>query len=136
MQEELVVGYRADFAKYSGVVNANHIHNIFNSIPLHLSKAHSEGVKKFQFKNVIPGRKGFDSLRGPLSWLIESRLCIQSFIAGKAAPPLISYCDNNKFKVVLFDIGILNCILNIPSDAILGEKLGTYKGFMLENIVA
>ncbi len=36
----------------------------------------------------------------------------------------------------LFDIGILNCILNIPSDAVLGEQLGTYKGFMLENIVA
>jgi len=136
VQEELVVGYHADFAKYSGVVNAAHINYVFNTIPSQLSKAHTEGVKKFQFKNVIPGRKGFDSIRGPLSWLIESRLCIKSSIAVKAAHPLISYCNSNKFKLFLFDIGILNCMLNIPCDAILGEKLGQYKGFMLENFVA
>ncbi|MBT3273043.1 MAG: ATP-binding protein [Spirochaetales bacterium] len=136
VQEDLIVGYRADFAKYSGVVNATHINYVFDSIPSQLSKAFSEGVKKFQFKNVIPGRKGFDSLRGPLSWLIESRLCIKSSIANKAAHPLTSYYNENKFKVFLFDIGILNGILNIPCDAILSEKLGTYKGFMLENFVA
>ena len=99
VQEELVVGYRADFAKYSGVVNANHINYIFDAIPSQLSKAHAEEVKKFRFKNVIPGRKGFDSIRGPLSWLIESRLCVKSTITRKAEHPLISYCDNNKFKV-------------------------------------
>jgi len=136
VQEELVVGYRADFAKYSGVVNANHINYVFDAVPSQLSKALTESVKKFQFKNVIPGRKGLDSIRGPLSWLIESRLCLKSSIAVKAAHPLMSYCDGNKFKVFLFDIGILNCMLNIPIDVILSEKLGSYKGFMLENIVA
>lgn len=136
VQEELVVGCRSDFARYSGVVNANHINYVFDAIPAQLLKAHNEEAKKFKFKDVLPGRKGFDSIRGPLSWLIESRLCIKSTIAGKAAHPLISYCDSNKFKVFLFDIGILNCMLNIPCDVLLSQKLGSYKGFMLENFVA
>ena len=36
-QKELVEGYKADFSKYSGTVNANHIHNVFESIPAQLS---------------------------------------------------------------------------------------------------
>ena len=136
VQQELVVGYRADFAKYSGVVNANHINFVFDAIPSQLSRAHDEEVKKFGFKDVIPRRKGFDAIRGPLSWLIESRLCIKVPIAKKAGHPLISYCDDNKFKVFLFDIGILNCILDIPCEIIFEQGLGPFKGFMLENFVA
>ena len=136
VQEELVVGYRADFAKYSGVVNANHINYVFDAIPAQLSKAHDEEVKKFRFKDVIPRRKGLDAIRGPLSWLIESRLCMKAAIAKKAEHPLRSYCDDNKFKVLLFDVGILNCMLNIPCEVIFDEQTGPYKGFMLENFVA
>ena len=36
----------------------------------------------------------------------------------------------------LFDTGLLNCILEIPSEVILQEKLGSYKGFILENFAA
>ncbi len=136
IQEELIEGYRSDFSKYSGVVNANHINSVFDAIPYQLSKEHNEGVKKFKFKNVIPNRKGFEVIRGPLSWLSESRLCIKSFIAKKSGHPLISYCDDNKFKVFLFDIGILNCMLNIPPEIISSKDLDSFKGFMLENFVA
>jgi len=136
VQEELVVGYRADFAKYCGVVNANHINYVFDAIPAQLSRAHAEEIKKFKFKDVIPGRKGFDAIRGPLSWLIESRLCIKAIIAKRAEHPLMSYCDENKFKVFLFDIGILNCMLNLPCEIICDQELGPFKGFMLENFVA
>jgi predicted AAA+ superfamily ATPase len=36
----------------------------------------------------------------------------------------------------MLDIGILNCLLDIPGEAILGGSMGTYKGFILENFVA
>jgi len=136
VQEDLLEGYRADFSKYSGVVNANHINYVFDAIPNQLSKTHNEEAKKFIFKDVIPNRKGFDVISGPLSWLQESRLCIKTAIAKKSGQPLAGYCEDNKFKVFLFDIGILNCMLNIPCEIISNNELDSFKGFMLENFVA
>ncbi|MCL5770986.1 MAG: AAA family ATPase [Actinobacteria bacterium] len=135
-QKELVEGYNADFSKYSGTVNANHIHNVFESIPAQLSKAFDEEVPKYIFKGVIPNQKGYERISGPLGWLVKGRLCIKSLIASKAEHPLRSYCQENKFKAYLFDMGILNCMLNTPPEAILAESLGSYKGFLAENFVA
>ena len=135
-QKELVEGYKADFSKYSGTVNANHIHNVFESIPAQLSRAFDEEVSKYIFKEVIPNQKGYHRISGPLGWLVKGRLCIKSIIASKAEHPLRSYCQENKFKAYLFDMGILNCMLNTPYQAILAESLGSYKGFLAENFVA
>lgn len=135
-QNELVEGYKADFSKYSGTVNANHIHNVFESIPAQLSKAHDEEVSKYIFKGVIPNQRGYYRISGPLGWLIKARLCIKSMIASKAEHPLKSYSQENRFKAYLFDMGILNCMLNTPYQAILAESLGSYKGFLAENFVA
>jgi uncharacterized protein len=136
VQENLILGYQADFSKYSGVVNATHINYVFDSIPEQLSRTQDESVKKFRFRQVIPNRKGFDSIVGPLSWLIESRLCIKNRIAKGAEHPLKSYCNSNRFKLFLFDVGLLNCMLELPGEVILGEHIGSYKGFILENFVA
>ena len=135
-QKELVEGYKADFSKYSGTINANHIHNVFESIPAQLSRAYDEEVSKYIFKGAIPNQKGYDKISGPLGWLVKGRLCIKSMIASRAQHPLKSYCQDNKFKAYLFDMGILNCMLNTPFQAILAEKLGSYKGFLAENFVA
>ena len=136
IQKNLAEGYKADFSKYSGMVNANHIYNVFESIPAQLSKVLEGEVSKYMFKGVIPNQKGFERISGPLGWLVNSRLCIKSMIALKAGHPLRSYCRENRFKVYLFDIGMLNCMLNTPYQAILSEKLGSYKGFIAENFVA
>ena len=136
VHENLILGYRADFSKYSGVVNATHINYVFDSLPEQLSQIHDESVKKYKFRQVIPNRKGFDSIAGPLSWLLESRLCIRNRIAKRAEHPVQSYCATNRFKLFLFDIGLLNCMLKLPGEVILGENISSYKGFILENFVA
>ena len=136
VQENLILGYRSDFAKYSGVVNATHINYVFDSLPKQLSQTHDESVKKYKFRQVIPNRKGFDSIAGPLSWLLESRLCIRSSIARRAEHPVQSYCASNRFKLFLFDIGLLSCMLKLPGEVILGKNISSYKGFILENFVA
>jgi len=136
IQAELAEGYRADFSKYSGTINANHIHNVFESIPAQLSSALDEEVSKYKFKHVIPGQKGYDRVSGPLGWLARARLCIKSMITSKAEHPLRSYCKENRFKAYLFDVGILNYMLKTPYQAILSETLGSYKGFIAENFVA
>ena len=136
IQSDLITGYLADFTKYSGVVNALHIKNVFESIPVQLSKVHDNSVSKYQFKGVIPKRKGFESISGPLTWLTEARLCIKNDIVKRANHPLKSYCNRNRFKLFLFDIGLLNCMLSIPAEVIIRQRLGPYKGFIIENYVA
>ncbi len=136
VHENLLLGYRADFSKYSGVVNATHINYVFDSLPEQLSQTHDASVKKYKFRQIIPNRKGFDSIAGPLSWLLESRLCIKNLIAKRAEHPVRSHCDSNRFKLFLFDVGLLNCMLKLPGEVILGENISSYKGFILENFVA
>jgi len=55
---QLLVGYKADFAKHSGTVNAAHILSVFDSVSIQLSKSYDEEVRKFTFTGVIPIRKG------------------------------------------------------------------------------
>lgn len=136
IQENLITGYKADFSKHSGVVNSSHILNVFEAVPIQLSKSYDEAVKKFTFSKIIPKQKGFDRIKGPLSWLAKSRLVIQSSIATKAAHPLKSYTKDNFFKVYFFDIGLLHAMLDTPLEAIMLEGLGEYKGFIAENFVA
>ena len=136
VQRNLIEGYRSDFSKYSGIVNATHINYTFDAVSAQLSKAQEANVNKFIFKAVIPNRKGFDSIRGPISWLREARLIIKTGIAIKAFHPLKSYTDENKFKIFLFDTGLLNCLLDIPGEVILDREIGPYKGFIVENYIA
>ncbi len=135
-QKALIEGYKSDFSKYSGTVNANHIHHVFESVPMQLSKAHDEEVNKFLFKGVIPNQKGFERIRNPLSWLVNARLCIKNLIANRAEHPLKGYCSENRFKLFLFDSGLLNAMLETPPESIVAEELGSYKGFVAENFVA
>lgn len=136
VQLQLLKGYRSDFAKHSGKNNSTHILSVFESISFQLQKYQDESVKRFKFQNVIPNQRGFSRVRGPLTWLMLAGLCIKTFIATKAAYPLKGYCEENKFKMYFFDIGLLQATLGIPMQAILSEKLGSYKGFIVENFIA
>lgn len=136
IQNQILEGYKSDFAKHSGKTNATHILHVFDSIPLQLSKSHDEAVKRYHFTGVIPNQKGFERIRGPLTWLTKSRLCIKSYIASKSEHPLKGYCEDNKFKIYFFDIGLLQASLQIPMEAIINEALGSYKGYIAENFVA
>jgi predicted AAA+ superfamily ATPase len=135
-QQQLLEGYRSDFSKHSGKVNANHISHVFDAIPSQLSKAFDESVARFHFTGVVPNQKGFDRIRGPLTWLIKARLILKTFIANKAENPLKGYCEENRFKLYFFDVGLLQASLLVPMEAIVGEGLGSYKGFIVENFVA
>jgi predicted AAA+ superfamily ATPase len=136
IQDQLLIGYRADFAKHAGFVNASHILNVFNAVAIQLSKAYDEEVKKFSFTGVVPNQKGFERIRGPLTWLIKSRLVLKNIIVSKAHHPLKSYSSENKFKLYYLDIGLLSAALEIPIEVIMSDQIGSYKGFIAENFVA
>lgn len=135
IQNQLIVGYQSDFAKHSGVVNASHIVNVFESAGSQLAKVYDENVKKFQFTDVISGRKGFESIRGPLTWLTKSNLLIQNYIVKKSEHPLRANVTDNQFKLYFFDVGILNASLEIPMEALFQSKVGYYQGYIAENFV-
>ena len=46
------------------------------------------------------------------------------------------FCDENRFKLYFFDIGLLQASLLVPMEAIVSEELGSYKGYIVENFVA
>ncbi len=76
---------------------------------------------------VIPRKKGLEGIEGPLTWLERSRLIIKCHMANRFEQPLKAY---------LFDVGILNAMLDVPVESLLLETLGSFKGYLAENFVA
>ena len=136
IQNQLLTGYKADFSKHSGTVNAAHILSVFDSVAIQLAKSYDEEVGKFKFTGVIPNQKGFEKIRNPLTWLEKSRLVIKSFITSKPDHPLKAHTEENRFKLYFIDVGLLNAALEIPIEVILANQVGSYKGFIAENFVA
>ena len=136
IQKSLVNDYSNDFAKHAGKLNAAHIQSIFKNIPLQLASYGDYSVNRYKFKDVIPGKKGFGALSGPINWLEKAGLLIKVLISNRSEIPLISFCKDNFFKLYLFDIGLLGCMLGIEPKTILLNNYGMTKGFFIENYVA
>ncbi len=135
-QLDLIKQYQADFAKHSGKVNALHLVNIWEQAASQLSKTYDGHAPKFRFKDVVPKIRNFDRLQPAVSWLEAARLVIKNLICHKALEPLKAYTSENAFKLFIFDVGILNAMLEVQPSTILEYSFGTYKGFIVENFVA
>lgn len=136
IQKELIKGYQSDFAKHSGKINANQINSVFFNIPKQIQSVLDASVKRFKFKDVIPGKSKFSQLVGPIDWLDRTGLILKVKINEKPKIPLKAYCKENLFKLFVFDIGILGCMLELPFISILNEDYSNFKGFIAENFVA
>jgi len=133
-QKNLIETYENDMAKHSGKLHSMHIRRVWEEVPRQLSRMN----QKFQFKNVIPGKRSFADLAGPLDWLLNAGLLIQSSIVNHAQVPLKSYTEPNQFRLFCFDVGILGALSGFPIQSILdlaNENL-IFKGHFLENFVA
>ncbi len=92
-------------------------------------------TKRYRFKDVIPGKKSFRELTGPIEWLKSAGLLIKVKVCNRAEIPLESFSKENVFKLYLFDIGLLGAMLELPYEAILRQDYGIAKGFFAENFV-
>ena len=133
IQKELIVSYMRDIYKHSGKTNALHIESVFNSIPMQLAKNIDQSVKRYKFKGVISGQRGFGSLQRPIDWLLKAGLINKVHICNRAELPFKSFCKENIFKLYLFDIGILGAMLELPPTTILLGDYAITKGFFVEN---
>lgn len=132
-QEELIQAYMGDFAKYSGKINANDIVEVFQSVPSQLGREN----KKFKASAVKTGGR-FSQLSSSIDWLTGSGLLIKVKISNSGEIPFDAFTVDNRFKLYLFDIGILGALAEIPPKSLYmnNDLLSTYKGAFCENYVA
>ena len=132
---DLVEGYRRDFGKYAGKVDATLIESVFNSIPSQLSLVSDESVKRFKFKNVHERKSRYSDFQTAIHWLTCCRLALANYpIEGQPKAPLAAYKKENMVKLFLFDVGLLNHMLGSSYKEIKQQSY-EYKGYVAENFV-
>ncbi|MCD4776366.1 MAG: AAA family ATPase [Candidatus Aegiribacteria sp.] len=136
VQENLIRGYLADMAKYSGHSNSMHIERIWSNLPSQLGREQNGNSSRYRFKGVIPGRKGFRGLEGPIDWLEKTGLVLKYSIVNRGELPLSAYTAQGRFKLYAHDTGILGALADIPLLDRGGFHEGFYKGWVAESFVA
>ncbi len=135
LQRNILLGYESDIAKYSGRINSMNIIRVLKNIPSQLSKEINGSLRRYKFKGVIPGKKGYASLSSIIDWLINSGLVLKEHIVKNAQYPLEAQVKENMFKLYLFDIGLLGFLSGLEPDVIIKMNFGNYKGYFAENFV-
>ena len=132
---DLVEGYRRDFGKYAGKVDATLIESVFSSIPAQLSIVMDESVKRFKFKNVHQRKSRYSDFENAIHWLLRCRLALANYpIEGAPKSPLAAYKKDNMIKLFMFDIGLLSYMLGSSYKEIKQQSY-EYKGYIAENFV-
>lgn len=135
-QEQLITSYLADISKHSGKVNAMHVERMLRSVSRQLSTHEDGAAKRFRFKGVVPKVDRYNRLASAIDWLEAARLIIKVHITNSAQIPFLAFTSENRFKLLLFDVGILGAMSELPFKSILDYDFGTYKGYFAENFVA
>lgn len=135
-QFQLISDYYADIAKHSGKINAMHIDRVWNSIPSQLAKSVDGSSSRYQFHGVIEGIDRYSKLASTIDWLEHAGLIFKIPIIETAEHPLSAYVSENRFKLYVFDVGMLGALSHLSPKTILDYQYGTYKGYFAENFIA
>lgn len=92
--------------------------------------------KRYQFHGVIEGIDRYCRLVGALDWLENVGLILKIPIIETAEHPLTAYTEESRFKLYVFDVGILGALSGLAPATLLEYQYGTYKGYFAENFVA
>ena len=131
----LISGYLRDFGKYSGKVDAGLIESVFRNVPSQLASVIDESVKRFKFKDVHERKSRYGDFESAITWLDKCRLILINYPTdGMPRSPLAAYQKENKVKLFLFDVGLLNHMLGIGYKEIKQQGF-EYKGYIAENFV-
>ena len=134
-QNALIKNYYADIAKHSGKLNAMHIDRLWHAVPGQLAKVQDRSTAKFQFKGILPTASRYSRLANVIDWLKAAHHIIHVPIVDHIEIPLSAYTKENRFKLFMFDCGILGAMAGISPKTILDYNYGTYKGYFAENFV-
>jgi len=135
-QRDLLDAYLADMAKHSGKTNALHIERLWRNVPAQLAQAQNGSAGKFKLREGIPGIRGYERLSVPLDWLECANLVMRVPIIDTVGVPLSAHVKENRFKLYVFDVGLLGAMSGITPATFLNYNFGSYQGFVAENFVA
>lgn len=135
-QAQLISDYYADIAKHSGKINAMHIDRVWRSIPNQLARAVDGSSTRYQFHGIVEGIDRYSRLANAIDWLENAGLIFKIPIIQTIEHPLSAYVNESRFKLYVFDVGILGALSNLAPKTILDYQYGTYKGYFAENFVA
>ncbi len=132
IQRQLIADYKEDIRKYATGMDQARIINVFNSIPVQLSKEN----KKFQLSKVEKGAR-FKDYRGCIEWLEDAGMINLCYCLNNAELPLKGNYDINKFKIYFCDTGLFVALLDdeVQEDLRTNKNLSVYKGALYESIV-
>ncbi len=133
LQRQLLLDYEEDIRKYAEGIDQTRILNVFRNIPVQLAKEN----KKFQISKVSHGAR-FKDYRGCIEWLNDTGIVNQCFCMHYPELPLKGNFDDSKYKLYIFDTGLLVAMLDdeIQVDLRVNKNLGIYKGALIENVVS
>ncbi len=135
-QKQIISTYLDDMTKHCGKENSMHIERLWKDIPSQLAKEQDSSAPKFSFKGVIPGIQAYSRLVGVIDWLEATGLIIKVKIVKQASKPLSAFTKENRFKLFMFDVGILGALSSLKIPDIWDQDYGNYKGYYAENFVA
>lgn len=136
IQQQLVEGWLSDIAQHAGNESALHVQQVWQSVPGQLGRDLDDSADRFRFKGVIPGRKSYRDLAGPIAWLEKARMLKRVPIINRVETPLSAWESGSLFKLYIHDTAILQCMAGIPLEVSRVFHPGFYKGWVAENAVA
>ncbi|MBF0442631.1 MAG: ATP-binding protein [Oligoflexales bacterium] len=134
LQKKLLAEYKADFAKYHPR-DALNIARTWEFVAENLSRSLSE-VKRFTFKDKIPGKRGYGDFANYFIRLEACGLIYRSFVTDTPVYPLKSQKKDSLFKCFYFDSGLLLSEMDFEYTALNPDKDIIYKGPIAENFIA
>lgn len=132
-QRDLLDAYVRDFAKYAGPLRADRILAVFSSIPAQLAKEN----KKFMPSKAVSGGS-YPTLHSAIDWLAGAGLVIKTPIANSGELPFSAFSQENRFKLYMFDTGLLGAMAQLSPAALYtgADLFATFRGAFCENFVA
>ena len=133
LQRQLLSDYEEDITTYALGMNQGRILNVFRHIPSQLAREN----KKFQISRLESGAR-FKDYRGCIEWLDQAGLVKVCYRLNFPELPFKGNYDATKYKLYLFDTGLLVSMLDdeAQDDLRANKNLGVYKGALYEQFVA
>lgn len=132
LQRDILNGYRDDMVKCSPKPEKSKIRECFDSIPFQLAKEN----KKFQYSRIEKGGRA-SKFSGVIKWIEDAGIIQVCHNLRMPEFPLAGNAERDIFKIYMTDIGLLVAMLEDGAQFdILHNRLYTYKGAIVENLIA
>lgn len=130
VQREILDSFRDDFAKYRPQVDRDCLDAVLLSAARH-------GGERVQYTKLDPHHTGPTNRRA-FDLLVQARVLHKIPSCDPSGLPLGASASTRRFKAAFLDIGLLQCLCQVPINLELqqGDLLAMYRGMLAEQFVA